>query len=148
MDQEKYPVFSGRVVNIPAIVEGEGDTITLVDYVTIRDEPTISVGELFMTLVIPEEKGKLEKDLSSRVQRAVIPMRLDPSLILGAEIRTRYGEVNAGDYGSEKIARTYELEIINPASRPGADVFSTLSDMAMGRPHTGFKYVKILDEDS
>lgn len=143
MGKNEYPVFCGKVVGVPAIMEKDGMIFTLVDYLTIKDEPTEEeVREAFAAQILSGGKDqKLEEKVQQKMRRAVIPMRLDPSVIDGADIRTRFGELKLE--GREN-AKTYEVEIIKGRSESSGDIL-ILASLAQPR-HTGFRYIKFIDE--
>ena len=68
-------------------------------------------------------------------------MRLDPSLIDGAEIRARHAQ---SDFGDGVRRRTYEIEVIRGRSQASGDIFAMMGELA-GTRHTGFKYIKVFD---
>lgn len=145
-NKDKYPIFSGKVVGVPAILEEGSEVYTLVDYLTPNDELSEAEEKEAMPLgllsaFIEEHKEKLKQKLQDRVKRALIPMRLDPSIISGADIRTRFGELNEMDYGEGLVAKTYELEVIKGRPKIG-DIFGALSEP----DYIGFRYIKILRE--
>ena len=143
MNKSQYPIFCGKVVGVPAIMEKEGMTFTLVDYLTIKDEPTEEQArKLFVgQVLLPAESAKLEAELEKKVKRAVIPMRLDPSVIEGADIRARFAELKVE--GQAENAKTYEVEVIKGRRESSGDVFASL-----GQPrHTGFRYIRLIEDE-
>ena len=149
---EKYPIFSGRVFSVPAIVEENGEYFTIIDYLSSKDELTEEDRKKAMPLgilsiVIEEHRDKMAKTLHERVKRAVVPMRVDPSVILDSEVRTSLGQVNKGEYGENPVAKTYELEGIKGKSQVGSDIFSGLAEMYGRTPHSGMKYIKVLKQE-
>ena len=151
MTDERYPIFSGKVVNVPAIVEQDGEYITCIQYMTPKDELTDEEAKKVMPLGTvsmfrEEDRDKLNATLQERVKSAVVPMRIDPSVILGAEIRTCFGQLNEGECGEGKMARTYELEVIKGKSQAGGDIFASMAEHFDRTPHSGMKYIKILKD--
>ena len=112
MAKEEYSLFCGKVVGVPAILE-EGSVIhTLVDYLTIKDEPKEEeVRQVFFLKLLGLKEGAVkEEQLEKKVKRASIPMRLDPSVIDGCDIRARFGQLQIDEQGTK--VKTYEVEII------------------------------------
>ena len=151
MTGEKYPIFSGRVLNVLGIVEQKGEYVTLIDYMSPKDELTEDDEKKVMplgilSLFVEEHRDKFAETLQERLKRAIVPMRVDPSVILGAEIRTSFGQINEGEYGEGQVARTYELEVIKGKSQAGSDPFLGIVEMYDRTPHSGMKYIKVLKE--
>src|SRR3989338_65510 len=135
----EYPIFNGRA-SVSAIMEDvNGKVFTVVDYLTIDQEKAININ--FLDLISEPKREKAQKDLEARMKRAVIPMRLDPSLIDGAEIRTRYAQINTGNGVMKK---TYEIEVIRGRSQANGGIFATIGELD-GPRHTSFRYIKVLD---
>lgn len=147
---EEYPIFSGRVINVPAVVDmGEEGVFTIVDYISVEKMPsddevkkTMPYAEL--SFLFEEHVDKAKKLLEDRAIRVIIPMKLDPSVILGAEIRTCFAQANSGEYGEGKSHDTYELEVIKGRSQAGGDFVVAMRERAKGEPFTGIKYVRYL----
>ena len=145
----KYPLFSGKVISVPAIFEHDGEKCTLVDYLLPTDEEALREStndNAISALLIPGRKEELEGELSSRVKRAIVPIRLDPSIIQGANIRAMFSKFK--DPESNKKYRTYEVEVLRGRSQAGSDAMAMLGEIVGNTPHTGFKYVRILEEVS
>jgi len=142
MKKDKYPLFCGKVVSVPAILE-QGSTIyTLVDYLTIKDEPSEGeVRQVFFSKLLGLKEGVEKKEqLEKKVKRASIPMRLDPSVIDGCDIRARFGQLQIDEEGTK--VKTYEVEVIKGRRDSSGDIFSALAQPR----HTGFRYIRILEE--
>jgi len=151
MTDDKYPIFSGKVLRVPAIIEDKGEYVTLVEYLSPRDELTgedikkdMPMG--ILSFFIEEHREKMAKTLQERVKRVAIPLRIDPSVILNAEIRTSFGQINISEYGEGQVARTYELEVIEGRSRAGGDMIASMVEHFDRTPHSGMKYIKLLSE--
>ncbi|MBR9704487.1 hypothetical protein GOV12_03690 [Candidatus Pacearchaeota archaeon] len=152
MNKLDYPILSGRVLSVPAVIEENGQFVTVIDYIPTGDE--MSEDEMkkvmpggILSAFVEEHKEKANQTLQERVKRAFIPLRIDPSVIDGAEFRTILGQINEGDYGEGFIAKTYELLIIKGKSRAGGDIFSGLAEHIDGPPHSGMRYIKVLKEE-
>jgi len=149
---EKYPIFSGRVLSVPGIVEENGEHSTIIDYLSPKDELTEEDRKKAMPLgilsiVVEEHRDNMAKTLQERVKRVVVPMRIDPSVILDAEVRTSFGQLNKGEYGENPLAKTYELEVIKGKSQASNDMFLGLAEMYDRTPHSGMKYIKVLKQE-
>jgi hypothetical protein len=152
METKDYPIFSGKVLGVAAIVEENGEYVTLIDYMTPKDELTEEDRKKDMPLgmlsvFVEEHRDKMAKTLQERVKRAAVPMRVDPSVILYADIRTSFGQLNEGEYGEGQVARTYELEVINAKSQAGGDMFASMAEHFDRTSHSGMKYIKILKRE-
>lgn len=141
--KSNYPLFNGRA-SVSGIVETpDGKTCTVIHYITVDQEKAINdKGFSFLDLFIESKREKVQKDLEKRLKKATIPMRLDPAVIDGAEIRTRFASLTLDDGTSKK---TYEVEVIRGRSQSSGDVFAMMGELA-GPRHTGFRYIKIVDE--
>jgi hypothetical protein len=153
MDKEKYPIFCGTVVSVSAIIEQNGDYVTVIHYLTEKDHPTEEeIKEITplgpLSFFLEKSREKINQRLQDKVKGAVVPMRVDPSVILGAEIRTRFGQLNLEELGEGAAVKTYELEVIKGKSHHTGDIFSGLAEHFEGPPHSGMRYIKILDENS
>jgi len=151
METKDYPIFSGKVLGVPGIIEGNGEYLTILDYMAPKDELTEEERKKAMPLGLlsifrEEDREKMAKTLQERVKRVVVPMRLDPSVVLNAEVRTSFGQLNQGEYGEGQVAKTYELEVIQGKSQAGGDMFASLAEHFDRTPHSGMKYIKILTE--
>lgn len=153
IERSEYPIFCGRVIKVAGIIEEDRGVFTVVDYMTQKDEPTekesqgIMFSKVFGTgasKLLGHDVEKKEESIKDKIKRASIPMRLEASVIEGAEIRTRFGQFNLEECGEGKIADTYEVEVIKGRSQAGMDGFSLIAELADGPRHTGFKYIKIL----
>jgi hypothetical protein len=149
--QTKYPIFSGRVVGVPLVVEErEGEVFTYIQYLTPNDEPTMDDVKEALPLGIlsmfdQKAMEKANETLAEKVNTAIVPLRVDPSVLHGAEVRTCLGQLNSQEYGEGPSLRTYEVQVIKGTSRAGGDFLSGFAEMSAGTPHTGMKYIKILD---
>lgn len=146
-DKGLYPVFCGRVIGIPAIIEERnGVVFTLVDYVPIKNEMSEEEARrAFVSIALLGKTEDASEQLAKRAQRAVVPLRLDPYILEGSEIRARRAQMPAGV--GETMVPTYEIEVIKGTSRTGGDVMASLLESRIGARHTGFRYIKILGDE-
>ena len=149
INHSEYPIFSGRVVSVPVIIEDGEMCSTVISYVTPKDEPSEEeMKKLFplgpLSMMLPEHLEKANEKLENRVKTATVPLRIDPSIVLGAEIRTRLGEINPAEHNGE-VLKTYELEIIRGKRRYSGDIFSDIAQRNYSE-HTGLRYIKVLRE--
>jgi len=146
MDVE-YPIFHGKVVSVPAIIE-HGDTVmTVVDYLLPSEEEELrkKTGNLFH-LMTSKGHDEAQEALEKAVHRAGVPMRLDPSVIDGCDIRSSFGRYTVNEDGQKKTYKTYEVEVLRGRSQAGGDALAMLGEVIGSPKHTGFKYVRILEE--
>ncbi len=115
------------------------------DYFAAQDTPQDDEeGSGMMDQLLQTERAQeYQESLEQRATRVFVPMRLDPYIVGGANVRVMF---NTAEMGDGIVHRTYELEIIKGKSRAGGDPLSMLGEvMSKTTPYTGFKYVKILD---
>lgn len=121
----EYPIFSGRGVIVRSLGErSDGKFETFLQFIQVSDE--LSVEEerkaiLGSVLNFPDSKEALEA-FNNQYTGAIVPLRLDPSTINGATVRTMFNEYDG--------QRFYELEILK--GRPGSYMLE------------GLKYIKEL----
>jgi len=101
MNPKEFPQFYGKITYVAGIVERDGITHTIVDYVKPGQEPqwqeiTDALSDFPMRE--PEE-----------AKRIMIPMRLNPEVILDSEVRGRL--IPTPKESKNKLL--YELEILN-----------------------------------
>ncbi|GEM_PF-5995934 len=140
MGNISYPIFCGKVVRVSEIVTIENNNFTIVRYLQAGDEPQLEQAQaMFLeSLFDGVGVGELGAALEQRVRRADIPMRLDPSVIEGADIRARFAELIID---GEKC-QTYEVEVIKGRMDRSQSV---LVATGLNQPrHTGFKYVQVV----
>jgi len=140
--KQDYPIFNGKVHAVHAIVEMDSEIYSILTYFTKDEsdklEEDMHPSKLMLLLIDDSKRAELEEKCRKGLSQVIIPLRLDPSIINGAIVRTKMGkeEIN----GTDK--KTYELEVVEGSHRGGLDVFSmALSDS----PYKGFRYIKILD---
>jgi len=139
----EYPLFHGKVVSVPAIVEQRGKVLTIIDYLLPSEEEELQeqAGSLFH-IMTSKGRDEAQEALKNRVHRAVVPMRLDPSVIDGCDIRASFGRFTEG----EVSYKTYEVEIIRGRSQAGGDPLAMLGEILDNPKHTGFRYIRILEK--
>ncbi|MDO8556560.1 MAG: hypothetical protein Q7R96_05310 [Nanoarchaeota archaeon] len=139
----EYPIFSGRVVHIPAVIEQGSSFATIIQYITLKDEPTEEeTRKALFSSILPIPGGK-ELNLAQRIKSVAVPLRLDPAVLVGATIRSKFGELCLEGEAPQK---TYEIEVVQGASRAASDPLMMLAEFASAPTHTGFRYIKILEE--
>jgi len=148
-NQDNYPVFCGRVIGVPAIIEdANGQSFTYIDFVPVKKDLSEEQYKKLMVNSLRGQEGMGNKlSLQERVERVVIPLRLDPHILTGGEIRGSYARLEAvqkdvNGISTKTFVRTYEIEIIKGALHGRGDVVDFLEH----RPHTGLRYVKILGD--
>ena len=140
MEFEKYPIFCGRVIKVHALLEDEsGSYSTIIKYLSPQDQtiPFELANKIILGIVDDFELQSLEE----KVQTVSIPLRLDPFVVEGAEIRTRFGKIHLDEEDEENT--TFEVEIIEGSNRYLTD----LHRLTNTTPFSGLTYIKILTED-
>ena len=100
MYQKEFPQFYGKITYVAGIFERDGITYTIVDYVKPGQEPQWQEITDYLSDV-PREEPEPGK-------RILIPMRLDPEVILNSEVRGRL--IPKPKESKNKLL--YELEIL------------------------------------
>ena len=143
ISNNKYPIFSGNVLSVSGVIEMDGETYSIIDYITVKDGEEVDksrdLGAAFVALFSESKMNKLEEKLKEKISRVVVPLRIDPEVLRGANVRARFGKV-AG-------RRTYEVEVICGRSSNNQDPFMAMAEVVGKTPYTGFKYLKFIDEE-
>lgn len=98
MNPKEFPQFYGKITYIAGITEIDGITYTVVEYYKPGQEPQ---WQDIVDLLSDEPRKEHEGS-----KRIVIPMRLDPGVILDSEVRARL--IN----NPKNNNMFYELEIL------------------------------------
>lgn len=149
-----FPHFSGLVVGLPAELQSGKMVFTRINYLDPLAMETIQQ-EIRKLHPEPDSLENIAKTLEMLVNEnaksVTVPLRLEASVVLGAEIRGGFGQVNEGEYGENKLTDTYEVEIIKgPQSKYGTNTLvigSKPDDPTFLRlEHTGKRYIIPISE--
>ena len=134
MDETKYPSFVGNVISISEIIEDEEEVMSTVWYLEPEDMPSEGQALLEYIRSFREEDGiPAPSEIEKKAKRALVPMRLDPSVLEGCLVRAHVFQRN----GDENKYKVYEIEILKG---------QFTGSMFPVERHKGFKYVKILEK--
>lgn len=140
VNHNDYPTFSGNVVSVSGFIEANGEIYSIVNFFTQQDKEevnkTITPKISILTILSETKLDEVGKELEKKVSRVAVPMRLDPEILRGANVRAKFGKIGG--------RKTYEVEIIRGRVDFSGDPFADLAQHH--RPnYTGFKYIKFLD---
>ncbi len=136
-EQNRFPIFEGRVLAVSGEMIYGGETTSIVDYLPSGAElPEPNVAMAFMG------KGKedYEKIFREIVQRALVPFSVNPEIVNGANVRGYTEEIKDG-YSE------YVLEVLRDETM--SDMARTLSSIAghnIDSKYGGFRYIVLFND--
>jgi len=137
VDGVDYPIFEGKILAIGGQIFENDVTSSVIDYIPNGVEvPKPEFGDIFFKHNMEEYRSALE----SKHQRVVVPFQVHPEMLNGSEVKAYFDELPSDGQN----VSVYVLEITKGRIKSGGDVFAMMGEIAGGREHTGFKYIKVL----